>query len=58
MGTDALHPTDPIHPDESRAMRIQWREPALIAAVCLALFLAGNGRTTAWMRMSPPWGMA
>jgi 4-amino-4-deoxy-L-arabinose transferase-like glycosyltransferase len=53
MGTDALNPIDPIHPDESRAMRINWREPALIAAVCLALFLAGNGRTGLWDRDEP-----
>jgi len=53
MGTDALHPTDPIHPDDSQAMRINWREPALIAAVCLVLFLAGNGRTGLWDRDEP-----
>ena len=55
MGRDALDPIDPTETktDDARAMRISWREPALIVIVCLTLFLAGNARTGLWDRDEP-----
>lgn len=42
--SEAIEPTEP---------RIGWREPLLIVAVCLTLFLAGNARTGLWDRDEP-----
>ncbi|APW63189.1 ArnT family glycosyltransferase [Paludisphaera borealis] len=53
MGQDGLDPIDPTTLDDARAMRISWREPALIVIVCLILFLAGNARTGLWDRDEP-----
>jgi 4-amino-4-deoxy-L-arabinose transferase-like glycosyltransferase len=53
MGEDALDPILSTTPDDAQAMRISWREPALIVIVCLILFLAGNARTGLWDRDEP-----
>ncbi len=44
------NPTDSAEPIETR---INWREPLLIVAVCLTLYLAGNARTGLWDRDEP-----
>ena len=43
-------PSDSVNPTETR---IRWREPLLIVAVCLTLYLMGNARTGLWDRDEP-----
>lgn len=46
-------PEVPIEAVESSETRFAWREPLLIVAVCLTLYLVGNARTGLWDRDEP-----
>jgi len=46
----SANPSESVEPTKTR---IGWREPLLIVAVCLTLYLTGNARTGLWDRDEP-----
>ncbi len=53
MAPRDVPPSNPVDSAEPTETRINWREPLLIVAVCLTLYLAGNARTGLWDRDEP-----